>query len=326
MSSAEQADTSAVIKSNRSILEAIYKFKKHIPEKHEKIVQVVKAGNISGEVIIGKNSKVSSLHWAEEEIESQWQNNIVLNKLQSLKCTPRTGLVLDADIPETGFFFNTTQSCLGLGLLPLVNSGFVAEMNVRLCSSDGYQASNFQVTNAYNGEQPISSSGPFPTTESELYPFLPQLNGFLNGTYTSSVFNVSEGVNYFGIIQLDPSTNPTDPRAVILANLTLSDQTVCTVPNSNFSVVTSPGISWTNISIGCAALGKVPADITIYNFVEAVNTVDVCLGVDSFALIGSYWDNNYDETPLALYTGSSLGGGSINPIKDPLGQYPYMCQ
>lgn len=117
------------------------------------------------------------------------------------------------------------------------------------------------------------------------------------------------------------------PPSYIEASITFFNKTtVCTVANSNFAIVTSPKLPWSQLSTGCAALGKVPADINIYNFIEAVNTVYKCLGSNSFALIGSHWKNDYNKTPLALYTASSLGGGSINPIVDSLGQYAYMCQ
>ncbi len=99
----------------------------------------------------------------------------------------------------------------------------------------------------------------------------------------------------------------------------------CSLTELGLHVVTTP-VSRAVGTDACTVLGMVPADINIYNFEAATRLVFNCVGAFKAAWIGSYWDNTYNDTCLALYTGNAVPGGAISvpaSCTDPL---PVICQ
>lgn len=100
---------------------------------------------------------------------------------------------------------------------------------------------------------------------------------------------------------------------------------VCTQTNLGLHVVTTP-VGRAEAVDACTVLGIVPADINIYNFDVATALVFGCVGAFKAAWIGSYWQNTYSGSCLALYTGNAVPGGAISvpaSCTDPL---PVVCQ
>lgn len=75
----------------------------------------------------------------------------------------------------------------------------------------------------------------------------------------------------------------------------------------------------------CRSLGKQLADLNIYNFLDATTLAFQCAGPFSMVWMKSYWKNTYNNSCLALHTGSAAPGGSIN-IADCHARLPVLCQ
>lgn len=76
----------------------------------------------------------------------------------------------------------------------------------------------------------------------------------------------------------------------------------------------------------CKALGMKLADIDIYNFLDATTLAFECAGAFSASWIKSYWKDDYNGAHLALYTGNSAPGGSINVPGSCEEHLPVICQ
>ncbi len=100
---------------------------------------------------------------------------------------------------------------------------------------------------------------------------------------------------------------------------------VCATQLSGMTVVKTPK-PFASAEATCQSIGQSLANITTYNFDDATRLVFGCVGAFSKAFVRSYWANTYQDSCLALYTGSAAPGGSLSvpaSCTDPL---PLICQ
>jgi hypothetical protein len=76
----------------------------------------------------------------------------------------------------------------------------------------------------------------------------------------------------------------------------------------------------------CKALGMKLANLDIYNFLDATTLAFECAGAFSATWINSYFKDNYNKACLALYTGNSAPGGSVNVPACCDEHLPVLCQ
>lgn len=98
------------------------------------------------------------------------------------------------------------------------------------------------------------------------------------------------------------------------------------VSNSQFAIVNVTAPFYMAQSV-CSRMGMSLADVTIQNFLPAVDTVLQCVGARQKAWVASWNGDRYgNETCLALTVGDQSGGGAINPVANCAEPLPVLCQ
>ena len=124
-------------------------------------------------------------------------------------------------------------------------------------------------------------------------------------------------------ITIQTSKNPFGKGAAFIR----LDAVLAKCPNSanGLTVINTP-VPFHQASHVCKSMGLDLANIDSYNFVDATNLAFQCSGAFSKTWIKSWWMDQYNGTCLALSTGASAPGGSINPAEDCNEALPVLCQ
>ncbi len=100
---------------------------------------------------------------------------------------------------------------------------------------------------------------------------------------------------------------------------------ICDHSASGLTVIQSPS-PFIGAADMCQSIGKELANITVYNFNAATQLVFDCVGPSRHAFIRSYWGNTYQNSCLALYSGSAAPGGAVSVPADCFEASPAICQ
>lgn len=111
----------------------------------------------------------------------------------------------------------------------------------------------------------------------------------------------------------------------LLASVKASAASFC--PSSAKGLyVTSTLQSWDDGAAICLQANLQPANINIFNFDIATQVAFNCSGQFSATYIGAYWQNTYNGTCLALYTGVATPGAAISVPDSCDNKLAFMCQ
>lgn len=111
---------------------------------------------------------------------------------------------------------------------------------------------------------------------------------------------------------------PVSPSVCVSQNATAAGQ---------FVVLQNVTLPFGQAKEACSRMGMSLADVTISNFLSAVDTILHCLGPRQKAWVSSWNGDSYgNDTCLALTVGDSSGGGAINPAANCASPLPVLCQ
>jgi hypothetical protein len=99
----------------------------------------------------------------------------------------------------------------------------------------------------------------------------------------------------------------------------------CCLSINGLTLIDTP-VSYCNAESACEAFGMKLADVDVYNFNDATKVVFGCAGAFGSAYIKSYWGDNYQNSCLALYTGSAAPGGAVSTPVSCNKTMPVLCQ
>jgi len=112
---------------------------------------------------------------------------------------------------------------------------------------------------------------------------------------------------------------------VFLASVDVSPAAFC-ASSSNGLFVTKDSYSFKDGIQMCLQAKMRPANINIFNFDQATQLAFNCSGPFSATYLASYWQNTYNNTCLALYTGVSTPGAAISVPASCATAFPFLCQ
>lgn len=99
----------------------------------------------------------------------------------------------------------------------------------------------------------------------------------------------------------------------------------CCLSHSGLTLIDTP-VPYHKAEAACRAFGMKLADVDVYNFNDATKVIFGCAGAFGKAYIKSYWGNNYQDSCLAVYTGSAAPGGAVSTPVNCKTALPVLCQ
>jgi hypothetical protein len=135
-------------------------------------------------------------------------------------------------------------------------------------------------------------------------------------TESGVIISISTGLS---IVHISPNGGvvPGPPSPVVPNN--------CKNTSAGMYIILSQG-GFEGAKAVCAKNKMVPANIDIFNFEVASNLLNSCGGLNSKVFVGSYWLNTYGGQCLALWSGSTPGGGAIAVPVTCHANIPILCQ